>query len=252
MKRRKKNIKKKSVTGILSLFFLSILIITAYFYYSSDKELRKASIRVKTNAFYAMVPKGFSSIGIDLSHHQGNIDWNRLFETARFDTIINFGYCKASEGKDHVDSKYYEYRQELNKRNIPNGAYHFFSIQSDPLEQADHFLKIWRQKETDLPPVLDVEVEAGNDQNLIASMKIWLDRVEQQSGMRPVIYTSLHFYETKFKNHFLDHKFWIAAYSRKPGCIEDGRIIHWQYSEDGVLPGIEEKVDLNVSKISFL
>ena len=55
----------------------------------------------------------------------------------------------------------------------------------------------------------------------------------------------------KFKNFFPDHKFWIAAYSKRPNSIIDKRILHWQYSENGILPGIEEDVDLNVSKVPF-
>ena len=52
-------------------------------------------------------------------------------------------------------------------------------------------------------------------------------------------------------NECKNYKFWIAAYSRKPACIDDSRIIHWQYSESGELPGFDEKVDFNVSKIAL-
>ena len=82
-------------------------------------------------------------------------------------------------------------------------------------------------------------------------MKIWLKEVEKRTGMRPIIYTSLNFYETKFQNDFLDYKFWLAAYSRKPECLHDERIIHWQFTETGKIPGTKEEVDVNVTKISF-
>jgi lysozyme len=96
-------------------------------------------------------------------------------------------------------------------------------------------------------PMIDTQ-----HKELIAAMKIWLLEVEQKTGMRPIIYTSLHFYETKFAKDFSEYKFWIAAYSRRPNCLEDARILHWQYSEKGELPGIREKVDFNVSKITYL
>ncbi|TNF45959.1 MAG: glycoside hydrolase family 25 protein [Bacteroidetes bacterium] len=253
MKSRKKSIKKRKGPKLLLPFIFILLCVAGlFYYYSSDKSIRSASIRVKKSAFLSMVPDGFESIGIDISHHQGSIDWDRLFEVARFDTLISFVYCKATEGADHIDSRYSQFRKELNKRGIPNGSYHFFSATSDPILQADHFLKNWEQKEMDLPPVVDVEVEFSDDSLMMRNIAAWLNRVEEKSGMRPIIYTSLHFFETKFTNKFKDHKFWIAAYSRKPECIEDARIIHWQFSEDGVLPGIDEPVDLNVSKIRFL
>lgn len=253
MKSRKKSIKKSKGSKLLFPFIFILLCCAGlFYYYSNDKITRSESIKVKKSAFLSMVPNGFESIGIDLSHHQGSIDWDRLFEVARFDTIISFVYCKATEGTDHVDSRYTEYRKEINKRGIPNGSYHFFSATSDPILQAEHFLKNWEQNDMDLPPVLDVEVEFPDDSLLIRKMSAWLKRVEEKSGMRPIIYTSLNFFESKFSDKFMNHKFWIAAYSRKPDCIEDARIIHWQFSEDGVLPGIDEPVDLNVSKIKFL
>ena len=77
-------------------------------------------------------------------------------------------------------------------------------------------------------------------------MKIWLDEVEQKIGKRPIIYTSLHFYETKFKKVFLTDKFWIASYSRQPDLENDKRIVMWQYSETGKIPGFKKPVDLNI------
>lgn len=254
MKGNKKNFKKKRDSRLLLTFTFMFICCAGLFYYNSfaNKSISKESISIKKSEFLSMVPNGFESIGIDISHHQGSIDWDRLFEVARFDTLISFVYCKATEGADHIDSRYSQYRKELKKRGIPNGSYHFFSATSDPIIQADHFLKYWDQKEMDLPPVLDVEVEFSDYSIMIRNIGAWLNRVEEQSGMRPIIYTSQHFYETKFSNEFKDYKFWIAAYSKRPECIEDARIIHWQFSEEGILPGIDEPVDLNVSKIRFL
>ena len=82
-------------------------------------------------------------------------------------------------------------------------------------------------------------------------MKEWLSLVEKRTGMRPIIYTPLHFYRTKFKAEFKDYKFWVAAYSRKPKCLNDVRIVHWQFSDKANIPGTKEKVDLSVSKLKF-
>lgn len=241
-KKKRKNSFVKSF--VISLLFI-ILTATAYYYYTADKKV------ISKEHVIGSIPEGFSSFGIDISHHQGEIDWEELMVTQRYDTIVRFVYCKATEGSDFIDSQWEINRAALNELDVPNGAYHFFSPKSPPRPQVEHFLSVWKRSDLDLPPVLDVESEGFSDSDLIAKMKIWLEEVEKQTGMRPVIYTSLHFFETKFIKEFKDYKFWIAAYSRKPDCIEDGRIIHWQYSESGELPGIDETLDFNVSKISY-
>jgi lysozyme len=212
-------------------------------YFSTKKIIR--------NSLVDNIPSGYTSFGIDVSHHQGTIDWLELFNTEHYDTIVHFVYCKATEGNTHIDTRWEENRKTLNNMGIPNGAYHFFATKDPPRPQVAHFLNYWEKREVDLPPVLDVETEGFSDEDLRAKMTIWLEEVERLSGMRPIIYTSLNFYETKFKNHFPNYKFWIAAYSRVPDIKNDKRVLHWQYSENGTLPGIKERVDFNVSKITF-
>ncbi len=245
IRNRPKKKSKSSVKVVVVIALLLGLSAITYFYYSNDAKVVKKEEVVKS------IPFGFPSFGIDVSHHQGKIDWEKLFVSERYDTIIHFVYCKATEGSDHLDTQWEKNRAELQELNIPNGAYHFFSPQTEPRPQAAHFLAHWKKSDLDLPPVLDVESEGFSDEDLIAKMKIWLTVVEDKTGMRPVIYTSLNFFETKFMNDFKNYKFWIAAYSRKPECIDDSRIIHWQYSESGDLPGFDEKVDFNVSKIAL-
>jgi lysozyme len=246
---RKKSKAMRSKGSILNPLMFAIFLITlalfAYYYYKRDVKI------ISTKELLVTIPEGFESFGIDISHHQGKIDWEELMIAQGFDSVVRFVYCKATEGASFIDSRWEENRTTLNEMNIPNGAYHFFSPKSPPRPQVDHFLSVWKKGDIDLPPVLDVESEGFSDNDLKAKMKIWLEEVEKQTGMRPVIYTSLHFFETKFTNDFNDYKFWIAAYSRKPACIEDGRVIHWQYSDAGQLPGIDELVDLNVSKVSY-
>jgi lysozyme len=198
------------------------------------------------------IPDGYSSFGLDVSNHQGSIPWNELLRNKALDSTIQFVYCKVTEGVGHVDRQWSYNHKTLERLNKPHGGYHFFSIKTDPLLQAEHFLNHCEISEKSLPPVLDAETEGLSDSQLIKRMKIWLNEVEKISGIRPIIYTSLHFFKTKFKDHFPNHQFWIAAYSREPDCINDSRIIHWQYTDSGKVPGFETKVDLNVSKLTFV
>ncbi len=244
--RKSKNTKTKSKSILYGFIILISLLIATFVYW----EFIIPPV-VNKISFYNSIPKGYQSFGIDVSHHQGNIDWETLFKDEECDTIIRFVYCKATEGSTHIDTKWESNRSALNNLGIPNGAYHFFNPKSKPKPQAEHFLKHWKKREVDLPPVLDIETEGFSDDDLRAKMTIWLNEIEIKTGMRPIIYTSLHFFESKFVHFFPNHKFWIAAYSQEPGCMLDKRIINWQYSESGTLPGIEEKVDFNVSKIAY-
>lgn len=245
---KKKTKKNKVLSWLLFFVVLAVTSFGIYLYSSNSNPRGEKAVKSK---FITNIPKGFATSGIDVSHHQGDIDWNLLFNQLRYDTLIRFVYCKATESLTHVDSRWQKNRAELNGLGIMNGAYHFFNGFTPPKEQAAHFLKYWKPREIDLPPVLDVETEGISDADLIAKMKIWLKEVENKTGYRPIIYTSLNFYETKFIHAFPGYYFWIAAYSRRPSCLKDEQILHWQYSETGVLPGIQEKVDLNVSKVSF-
>lgn len=218
----------------------------AVFWYQAEKTVQTAS------HFHEIVPEGYKSVGIDVSHHQGEIDWKVLFKDSHFDTIIDFVYCKATEGSDHIDTQWENNREALNGLGIHNGAYHYFNPKAPPRPQADHFLSVYKHRSIDLPPALDVEEEGFSDEDLIAKIRIWANEVKRKTGMKPIIYTSLSFYETKFRGQLDDEfQFWIAAYSREPIYMTDPNVIHWQFSETGKLPGIREKVDLNVSNLSF-
>ncbi len=195
------------------------------------------------------LPAGFASHGIDISHHQGAIDWE-LFHTSS-DSLLGFVYCKATEGVTHVDSRWDENRKSALSLGIAHGAYHFFLPKSDALAQANHFLAHYKHQQSDLPPVLDAETEAISDTELRKRMLIWLKQVEQVTGKRPVIYTSHHFYRTKFKGKFPGYKFWIANYNKQVGGLDDPDVLIWQYSDHGSVPGIQEKVDMNFSKITY-
>jgi len=227
-----------------------LIALFVYIQYSRVEKTEPTPI-AEDEAIDIEIPEGYASFGIDVSHHQGRIPWNELFRNKDLDSIIQFIYCKVTEGIGHVDRQWANNHTSLKRLNKPHGGYHFFSIKSDPLLQAEHFLNQCEVDENSLPPVLDVETEGLSDAQLIKRMKIWLSTVERKCGVRPIIYTSAHFFTSKFINHFPNYQFWIASYSREPNCINDSRIIHWQYTETGDVPGFETPIDLNVSKLTF-
>lgn len=198
---------------------------------------------------FVKLPAGFNSYGIDVSHHQQKIDWDTVFESS--DSLISFVYCKATEGVNHIDSQWERNRRILVEKNIANGAYHFFLPKKSAKQQAIHFLSQYEIKKNDLPPVLDAELEGNSNQQLISQMRIWLNYVETNTGRRPIIYTSYNLYSDLLKDAFSGHKFWVANYNTIESRFQDDEIIHWQYSDNGKVNGIKNRVDLNFSKIEF-
>lgn len=239
--RRKTRQKRKFRRRLLFLILLGTLWACFYIWNTRSASIPLASL--------PPLPDGFHSYGVDVSHHQSRIDWETFLSQSR--EQIDFVYCKATEGEDHVDTQWNINQTMLQKMEVPHGAYHFFLPHKDPLVQAQHFLSHWEERQTDLPPALDVEIETVSDSELIQRMKIWLDHVEATTGLRPIIYTSYHLYQSKLKGAFIEYKFWIANYSSRSDRMKDASIIHWQFSENGRVPGIEGPVDLNYSKIRF-
>lgn len=244
--------KRKKKNGLMTYFLVALgIIIIGFVVNYAFKEHKKKAVIKKTHELLATIPKGYQAVGIDVSHHQGKIDWVNLFQENGYDTIIDFVYCKATEGTDHVDTEWKRNRLFLNSYGVYNGAYHFFNPKTDPIEQAEHFLTHWKARSIDLPPVLDVERLGRNDGELIANMIKWCEFVEAESGLKPIIYTSRYYFESKFKNKLTNYQFWIASYTNDPQIKPLKNVVHWQFTDNGTIPGIKGKVDLNVSKINF-
>ncbi len=236
MRKRKKN-------RIVWLIVTLVLVVGIFLVLSDGSE-------ENTHATELMeLPDGFQSYGIDVSHYQKEINWSSVKES--MDSLDFFVYCKVTEGLSLVDERWEENHHHLDEEKIKHGAYHFFRPGQSATWQAKHFMNHYTYDPGHLPPVLDAEVEGISNEFLINGMKNWLERIENQWHVRPIIYTSWSFYKNKFKGKFPGYKFWIARYGDEGEWLDDPNIIHWQYSDNGRVAGIEEPVDLNISKEHF-
>lgn len=239
MKARKRQFKKT----LLILIMISCLGWGGF--YVAQKYFQKSAPNALTEI--NDLPQGFVSHGIDVSHYQGNIDWELLFEDQR----ISFVYCKVTEGVSLIDDKWKSNQNALQEYNVKHGGYHFFIPDLNPIKQAKHFLHQYEPRQNDLPPVIDVELKGISDAELMKDVRTWLNYVENKTGRKPVIYSSYNMYTSLLKDEFHDYKFWIANYADRPDRFQDPKIIHWQYNDHGKVPGIETGVDLNFSKIEY-
>lgn len=194
-------------------------------------------------------PMGFSVHGIDISHHQGDIDWelvrNRAFINEQ---PLQFVFIKATEGSDIVDSRFKRNFQAARQHGIVRGAYHFYRTSTPAKRQAEHFINHVKLEEGDLPPVLDVEVKPANVslEDFRQGILEWLLRIEQHYKVKPIIYTYHSFHQQYMNDSIFNlYPYWIAHYY-VDSVRYRGPWAFWQYSDAGQLSGIKEKVDLDV------
>lgn len=184
----------------------------------------------------------YSYDGIDVSHHQGNIDW----ETVAKDTSIQFVYIKATEGATYVDSKYQYNISKANKTHLKVGSYHYFRMTSSPEEQFDNIKQNIKRDKQDLIPIIDVETTDGKSAISVKKNVLKLSILMQNYyGKLPIIYGTQRSYNTILAPDFNNHLLYIGKYSKDPPSIKGkGKVAVWQFTEKGQVDGINKSVDL--------
>ncbi len=199
-------------------------------------------------------PEGYEIHGIDISHHQGDIDWEELREKGTINKLpIRFIMIKATEGATKVDENFKDNFYQAREYGFTRGAYHFYSVHSPAEAQAAFFIKKVKLENGDLPPVLDVEhkPKKQTDAAFKASILQWLDIVERHYGVKPIIYTYYKFKMQYLSDPVFDqYPYWIAHYYVDEVTYE-GEWKFWQHTDVGRLPGIRGNVDFNIYNGSF-
>ena len=185
--------------------------------------------------------------GIDISHYQEEIDWDRLRNAELGGVPIRFIFIKATEGVDLIDENFNHNFYHARNNGFLRGAYHFFSTTTDPVRQAKHYCKIVQLDSTDIVPILDVEKRDGlTVAQLRTNVIRWMDYVEQHYGATPILYTSYTFRRDYLNTPEFDrYPFWIAHYYVDK-LKYTGEWTFWQHSDRGHVDGIKGEVDVNV------
>lgn len=191
--------------------------------------------------------------GIDVSHHQGSIDWKSVAKAG-----ILFAFAKLTEGDTFVDSQFARNWSEMKDAGILRGAYHFFRPAKSASAQAEKFIQtVGNLDSGDLPPMLDLEETQGHNEwtdlpqeERVAVALGWLDLVEDGLDVKPIVYTRRGFVTAHLGDpgRLTDYPLWIAHYTKaaKP-AIPSGwkKWTIWQYSETGKVSGIPGNVDMD-------
>ena len=199
-------------------------------------------------------PEGYEIHGIDISHHQGDIDWAELRDKGLINKLpIRFIMIKATEGSTQIDENFIDNFYQAREYGFTRGAYHFYSVHTPAKAQAQFFIKNVKLEKGDLPPVLDVEHKPKKQsaEDFKASVLEWLDIVERHYGVKPIIYTYYKFKMQYLSDPVFDqYPYWIAHYYVDEVEYQ-GEWKFWQHTDVGTLPGIKGNVDFNIYNGSF-
>jgi lysozyme len=185
--------------------------------------------------------------GIDVSHHQGTIDW-----AAAASDDVAFAYVKASEGGDFRDPEFRRNFAKAEGVGLPVGAYHFFTLCRSGADQALNFIDAAGVGIAQLPPVVDLEFTGNCDSRperveLGREVQTFVDLVESRLGSTLIYYVSDDFLEA-YGEALPPRPLWRRSILQEPKG-SDWTI--WQYHPAGRVRGIDGDVDLNVLSINL-
>lgn len=187
--------------------------------------------------------------GFDISHYQNkeDIKWDSL-SIGNKTIPLEFVVMRATMGNRNADKNFDEFWSSAKEHNLIRGAYHFYRADEDPVIQANNFLDNVKLESGDLPPVLDIEKipKSKSKEKLIENLKIWCKIVEETYGEKPIIYTYYHYYKDFLRGEFDGYPIWLANYNDVPEPSPEDHWDFWQFTENGIVYGINSKIDLNI------
>ena len=195
------------------------------------------------------LPTGFLCYGIDVSHHQGKIDWERVVaSSAANGNPIRFVIMKATESDTFTDPDYRKNISDARKSGLVCGVYHFYDPGTSPLVQAQHYINTVKLQKGDFVPVVDVERTGRSSADLRQDLLTFIRELESHYGVKPIIYASAKFRRRHLNSaEFDSYPFWVAHYYVvRP--VTDKRWLIWQFTDHASVDGIDGYTDFNVFK----
>jgi lysozyme len=237
---------KKRIRVLLLLTVLAATLVTGFYLYTEWRNYQRA-LHARFPEFGITMPAHYSIHGIDVSRYQRYISWPAVSSMEVLGIKLGFCFIKATRGTGHVDPQFSRNWKKSKQAGMVRGAYHFFTPTQSGVEQARHFLRTVQFAPGDLPPVLDLEETGGvSPARLRKEALLWLTTVERATGIRPILYTNVGFYQRYLGSSFDQYALWVAHYYqlRQPSISRGWTF--WQHSDVGRVNGIEGPVDFNV------
>ena len=195
-------------------------------------------------------------MGIDISKHNGNIDWNAVKNSGVQYVILRCGYRGSASGVLVEDQKFKSNIQGATAAGLKVGIYFFSQAvnEVEAVEEASMTLSLIKKYRITYPVYIDVESANGRADGISKAARTSVINAFCQtirnSGYTPGLYANKNWLTEKINTGALGGcKIWLAQYVAAPTYA--GRYEMWQYSSRGSIAGIKGNVDLNVSYMGY-
>ena len=196
---------------------------------------------------------GESVLGIDVSTHQKEIDWQKVKTAGVEIVMIRLGYRTMMDGELYEDEWAQRNYQGAKAAGLKIGAYFFSQAISveETIEEANYALNIAADWELDMPLVFDWELVNNNCRNAHVDARMLTDfckvfcNIIEAAGREAMIYFNPYQARNRlYLEELTDYRFWLAMYSDEMDFAY--KIDMWQYTCTGSVPGINGDVDINL------
>lgn len=215
----------------------------------TDGKLKSTTERMTRSLTRVVKPSNATAQGIDVSYHQGTIDWEKVKNSGQVDfAIIRCGIGMDQTNQD--DTQWENNTSECERLGIPYGT--FLYSYADTVEkarsEAQHVVRLVQGKNLTYPIYYDME--DNSVMNKIDSKtageiaQTFLNTLEANGYKNVAVYSSKSLFETKLTaDIFNRYPRWVAHYNDT--CGYQGSYHMWQYTNKGQIDGITGNVDLD-------
>lgn len=199
---------------------------------------------------------GSGVLGIDVSKHNGTIDWAAVKNSGVSYVIIRCGYRGSTTGALIEDPKFKSNIKGAQAAGLKVGIYFFTQAinEAEAVEEASMVLQLIKSYAISYPVYLDVESSGGRADGISKDVRTAVCKAFcatiANSGYTSGIYANKTWLNEKISPSALGgHKIWLAQYAAAP--TYNGPYHMWQYSSKGSVSGISGRVDMNLSYLGY-
>ena len=264
-----KRYRRRNPSALVSIVLIVFsLLVMMMVYHENQKKLRTPVISnlvehdydfsnlYSENGFILYEDDTYTSIpGIDVSSHQGAIDWKKVKEAGVQFAYIRCGYRGYETGLINKDETFDYNISQAKANGIQVGVYFFSQAvsQKEAEEEAEFTLSCMKKYEIDLPVVYDFEKPGGifartytQSKDVTTENAVLFCHIMQRKGYDAMIYNSTNLFEKLFNLEYIqEFGTWVAHYNT-PYPTYPYTYQIWQYSDSGKIDGIDQAVDLDL------
>lgn len=202
---------------------------------------------------YLTCSAGPAVLGIDVSSHQKQIDWEQVSQSEMKFAFVRLGYRGYTEGVLHADDYYEANLDGAKAAGLQVGAYFFSQAISteEAAQEAALCIELLENRQLELPVVYDWEYvsqqarTANMDADTLTQCALTFCRAIEKAGYEAMIYANPDIAGRLYhRTELQEYRFWLAMYT--DAMTYPYKMDFWQYTDAGQVPGIEGNVDINL------